>query len=901
MRERLKKFLGGRALPGWSALTARLRRSPRLKKYLLRLGAALLAALVIGMGWSAWNTGTYLPTLEGDVFSMLAGDEALYMVLSNARNNCLVRTDYGGRLLNYSATPSSRAYQDLDVSGETVYAIMNDFSVREGSCGNEQSLAALSLKESSMRPRVLLDLEELEGVPAGISWEEVYAPAQGEETVRLAGIDGDGQGFLLRWDPDARCAEVERVLEGEELYILKYVSEGRLVWIDRDGAAGQEVDGVRQRDVLNGFADTPSHISTCGERCFLSDSVSGDIFELREDGSVEPFRSGGDEIGRTGYLYEQLETFTTYLEDSEMRVVGLCAAKGGTGSAVAGETRSVSALSAGGLRLLMLWEHGRQAACWAFLALAVLIELFRLLFRSPRLVTRLAVGEILAALLLIGVLGGAELSFYESAVREDAEQKLQMVGRNLISALTTRTDLDTAWTAEAVEAAKAELEKVLGEDSSCAVNVFWETPRGPAVGYDAQAPAGYLAEDVKNRSYCRLIRAALAGRSEGETQAVQNANNADFLHTETFVHMGWTGCVVVSQPAEALLLERFAFIQQMVMVLAVCPVLFLGLILMTRRLLRPLGEVREALEEFYASGGGNRIELEHMPRTELYEVGRVFNELSVRTRVQFNKLSTINGAYVRLVPDCLLSLLGKEDVQDLSAGDFAAVDGAVLIFLPERPARTAEKLERFLEPAARRVQAFGGMLVDYDEGLGAVTALFQDPMRARECARAYLADRGEEGGVTVAVFDERVEAGVFGAETLMLPLAVSQDLHRKQEALERLSGFGAVLIRAGEGDRGPALRLLGWDGDLAYWEDPACRPGDWQSRWPAAAPLWARGMEEFAQGDFTAAMRTFSQFLRALPGDGAARWYLFRCAELRDGRDPSPDRGLLYDWRDERG
>ncbi len=893
----VKELLGRRYL------SRLLRRFPRVRKALVRIAVLLPASLALGMGQSALNAGDYLPTLEGNAYSVLAGEDALYMVLSSAQNNCLVRTDYTGHLLNYSATSASRGYQYLEADGETVYAILNDYEVLEDRCGNVQSLAALSLKDSSMRPRILLDLEELEGAPAGIFWREVYIPGEGEETVRLTGIDRSGQGWLLRYEPEGGRLEVEKVLEGEKLFALKYVSEGRFVWIGRDGRAGQVVDGVRQIDVLRGLAGAPNHISTCGTQCFLSDSVSGDIFELYEDGSARRFRSGSETIGNTGRRYEQLEIFTTYREGGAVRVIGLCAAQGGTGSIVAGETRSVRSLSAGTLRLLMLWEQGWQTASWTFLVLLVLSELFRLIFHSPRLVVRLAVGEIFAALLLIVTLTFVELNYLEETIRRDAGQRLQMVARNLVSALSAQTGTDDKQTAQTVEEVLSELEKIMGADDSRTVNVFWQTPQGPAVGYDAEVPAGCLAQDVKNRGYCRLVENALerGPGGGGGVEVVQNANYTDLVHAAVFTLEGRTGCAVVCQSVESLLSERMAFLSELAAVLLICPALFLALILMTRRLLRPLGEVRQALEEFYAYGGGNRIELARMPRTELYEVGRVFNELSVQTRVQFNKLSTINGAYVRLVPDCLLRMLGKEDVQALSAGDFAAVDGAMLMLLPERPARSAEKLERFLEPAARQIQAFEGMLVDYDEGLGALTALFRQPDQARECARAYLARRGDEGGVTAAVFSERVEAGVFGSEKLMIPLAVSQNLHRKQQVLERLGGFGAVLVQAGDGAASPALRLLGWDGELFYREDPACRPGAWKSRWRAAAPLWERGMEEFRQGEFTAAMRTFTQVLRELPGDGAARWYLFRCAALRDGKDPSPDLGLLYDWRDERG
>lgn len=873
----------------------------RLRKVLPRFGLLLLTALALGLGWSALCVQDYLPTLAGNATSMLAGEDALYTVLSSEENNCLVRVDYTGRLLGYSATPTSRAFRDLDAKGDTVYAIMDDFEIWDGGCGSVQSLVSLSLKRSSMRPHTLLELERLEGVPVGVVWQEVYAPGEDEETVRLTGVDADGQGWLLCWEPDG-APRVEKVAEGEDLFVLKYMSENRLVWICRDGTAGQEVNGERRQDVLDRWADTPNHISTCQERCFLSDSVSGDIFELDEAGNVEPFRSGEAEIGETGHRYQELEIFTTYQENGVVRVIGLCAGRDGRGSVVAGETRQVTALSPGPLRLLVVLEHGLQAALWIFGVLLALVGLFWGLVRSPRLSVRLTMGEVVIALVLTGTLTGVELSYLMDTVQEDGEQKLQMVGQNLAAALSGEEELDDAQTAERVEGVLAELEAILGGNSHCTAGVFWETPHGPAVGYDPQAPAGCLASDVKSRAYCEMLQTALAdgsGAGHGVWE-VQNANNTDLAHATVFTQGPRTGCVVTSRPVEALIMEQAAFLRELVMVLCLCPVLFLGLILMTRRLLRPLKEVRSALEEFYETGGGNQIELRRMPRTELYEVSRVFNELSVRTRVQFNKLSTINGAYVRLVPGCLLEMLGKEDIQALQPGDFVAMDGAVLLFLPQKPARTAETLERFMEPVAGCVHRFGGMLVDYDEGLGAVTALFQDPAQARACAREYLTGR-EEAGVTAAVFCQRVETGVFGSEGLMLPLAVSQELHRKQEAARRLAALGAVLVLAGEGLDVKGLRCLGWDGGLAFWEDPSCRPGRWQGRWPGAGELWAKGLAEYAQGDFATAMVTFTQTLRALPGDGSVRWYLFRCAALRDGKEPSPDLGLLWDWRDEGG
>lgn len=41
-----------------------------------------------------------------------------------------------------------------------------------------------------------------------------------------------------------------------------------------------------------------------------------------------------------------------------------------------------------------------------------------------------------------------------------------------------------------------------------------------------------------------------------------------------------------------------------------------------------------------------QMRLEGRPRTELYKVGRVFNQLSIQTRVHLNELRTINDSYI---------------------------------------------------------------------------------------------------------------------------------------------------------------------------------------------------------------------------------------------------------------
>lgn len=222
----------------------------------------------------------------------------------------------------------------------------------------------------------------------------------------------------------------------------------------------------------------------------------------------------------------------------------------------------------------------------------------------------------------------------------------------------------------------------------------------------------------------------------------------------------------------------------------------------------------------------------------------------------------------------------------------------MLLLIPKGFLPGPEGVDRLARGAADRVAARGGMLVDYDEGLHALAALFPVPEAADDCARDCL-DGFEQAGhaVMAAVLEQPVELGVFGGERLLYPLAVAAGMGRRLKALELLLSFGGVLVRSG-GIPGPGLRLLGWDGEAEFYEDPALRPADWQVGWREAAGTWRRAMDNFRQRRFVQAARGFSGVLRLMPRDMAARWYLFRCKALEEADAPDPDTGLLFDRGD---
>lgn len=868
---------------------------PKLRHLALREAMILLCAAALGLGWSLFTAERYLPTMDGSVYAMDPTDNSLFMVLSKDVNNSLVHIDYEGNLLHYAVTETNEAFENLVILEDTIYAVRTTYDTGK----TTQALVSMSMDRTAMRVHTLLELSELPEA-AGITWTGAYLPlAEQPEKICLGGISDTGNGYLLHWDLASGSPRLEKILQGETIYKLKYVDEGHYVWIDRDGHLGQYQDGVRQQNLLHGLAKTPNHISTYQEYVFVSDSRTGDIYEVSQDGSVRLHWRGTDEIRQSGHHYRDITIYTTSPDSAgEIEVIGLCPSEGGGSNVVEGPKGTISTLRMGAIRVLMILQHSWIVALTAFLFFSVLIEILRAILRSPRMAVRLGLCELVMAGVLLGAVTGIQYQFYQNIIREDAEQKLQLLCGNLADLLTSQEEM----TNEEVRQATLDVLRRVSNREQYIVNVVWLAGRTAVMGYDSEVPNSYEVSDVKSLSYASAVESFLTG---GKTSALTQTRNAvnisEYIYIQRISQGDWTGCVTVAQTENDILAGRSSFWGSMAPILASCPFLFAALILITRYLLKPLDVIQESLEEFYKSGGGNQMDLARIPKTELYQVGQVFNQLSIQTKVQFNTLSTINSSYVRLVPDCLLKMLHKKDVLEVTAGEYAEVDGALLMLVPETPMRTAALLERILAPAAEHIQSHGGMIIDYDEGLGSITAIFTSPPQALESARHCLADYEALGeAVMTAVFNESVEIGVFGAEKLLYPVAVSAALHRRQDVLSLLSSFGAVLVSSGEIQTG-SLRLLGWDGKADYYEDPSCRPGVWQAQWKEAAPLWREAVELFRRQEFAQAMRKFARVLRLMPGDRAARWYLFRCESLRDHPVENPDTGLLFDGRDHYG
>lgn len=862
-----------------------LSRLRRHKRVFLYAAASLLVSLLIGGSASLFQGDDYLPALDGDISAIIVSEDTILCAVSRDQDSLLLRLDTNGTLLNYCRFDSDQVIQALAVSGQDIYAIMAAY--RDGE--TTQKLILLSQKEKSMSPQTILDLSALpEERAAGIIWQSVAPTDDG--TILLGGNNAQGNGYSLSLIRETGSYQLAETLPDENILFLSQPNRHQILWVSDTCQVNLSQNGQKKFDLLNGQSQTPQQPFFCGESGFLSDSITGDIYKLDADGSAWLFRKGSDTISSSQYTYEQYSAYTVYPDaDGNLRVAGVCSLDDGV--VIIGEEWSIHTMRLGRHRLLLFWQHSWPIAL-AALSFFLLAGLWigRILY-SPRLSTRLTLCELLAAVVLLAAVTFIQYRAYQTTLLEEANQTLHLVGSSLAISLDSDTRMTDQALRDTVRQTHDQVYAALTKDGKTyTLRVIWQTPDGPAIGYDDTMPAGYLLEDVETHNYLSAINAAFYS-NDGGIQMLRGEISTNYLYIQTFRQGDQRGCVTVSLPREVLFRGQTQFFQRMLPILAACPLLFLSLLWITRQLLAPLDTIRDALEEFYASGGGNQMALTGMPRTELYEVARVFNQLSLETKTQFNALMTINDAYRKLVPNSILHILRKHSVSDLTAGDMVTMDAALLVLARSEPDDENSQIMTLINDAAESIGSFGGIVVDHDEALDSVTALFLDTETALACARHFLT---VQKAVTAAVLHESVTFGVFGGTHLLYPLALTPYMARRFNVIALMRRFGAKLIHCGRYAAG--LRLLGWDDGLTFYEETDWRSPDWQSVWQNVDALWAQALELYRQHKFSAAMRKFAGILRAMPGDEAAHWYLFRCEALRDAKPEKINIDLLYEW-----
>ena len=890
----------------------------------------LVLSVVIG-AWRSWShRKNFLPMLNGEITSIIQTKppkqafqeeqkeseqpkepkkpkepepDLLACTRSGAEGDMLMLFDEDGTLRNYYTASDEMTFQ-RDSLFQTKYGIggiLNtsaDIDLVLFKQHNEgQKLVTFRQDEknkSALLEDVCIDLpdkypeKDKKQKIRGIEWQHARILQEEDEILYQAvGVDNQGKAVMFSQKNFENTKEITYIDDIQETVRSVAWGDGDdFTWIGT-GERGSNGNVGRQNvgeNLLDSKSRMPNHIVYCGDQAFVADSITGDIYRIpkTKDEMPERIREGSKTFScnENEYAYRDLRKYLIEEDQGKYSVWGIVGDNEHL-SIVHENQSAIDYLKTDVIdRIALYWSNFWTAFLIAFALLSVLVFFIYQIAKSRKLSNRLISSEMVVLFLLMGTVVHMQLKTFHDAENQEEIQQIEVLNRILAAGLDADESMDDLELREKMTVMWDQIARSIPNyenERQYKVQVLWKDEKGMTIGYDRNFPAGCPLTEVGTQGY----RDAVLKNDESlkKTSIIRDGHTTKSLCVQEFQQGEKRGCVVMSRPTEVQSgISTFIHIFESIFPLLILfPILFLWLLKTTRRILRPLNTIQDAMEKFYQCDGENQIDLKKIPRTELFGVGQVFNQLSKETKVQMNQLNSINESYARIVPNNMLNMLQASDVAALKPGAFVQEEKAILVLVPDLSSERSVQKPEFFNALIENVGYHNGIVVDHDEKFHALTALFVQQEQALECGKTCV---DQNLPVLAAVFQEEVQFGVFGGTQLLFPIAFTTRMKRHLAVLDLLRQFGTKVIRCDAKEDN--LRLMGWDNGQAYYDDPSCYSSEWQTIWQDAAPIWTEAVNLYHEKKFSRAMHKFAQVLQLMPEDQAAHWYLFRCEKMRN-------------------
>lgn len=325
-------------------------------------------------------------------------------------------------------------------------------------------------------------------------------------------------------------------------------------------------------------------------------------------------------------------------------------------------------------------------------------------------------------------------------------------------------------------------------------------------------------------------------------------------------------------------------------------------------LLRPLKKIKHALTDFSVG-----IDLDEPPKegngTEIKEMTNLFYHMTINIREHLQHIDQLERAYEPYIPQSLISLLGENDIRDVTPADETTMnDAAILIIDAQDFAKAVSKagpqemfqfVNRVLQELTASVEDAGGTVIQFtDTGLYAFFP--NNPDQALQAAIAAqkalqsisltLAGKEISFGSGIVCGDLRI--GIIGDEERMEIRAVSSEMMFAQ-SLQKISSTYhlGVLIDEDTMERLDQvmenIRLFGFinDAKKQIYEIFDGQKSDIVMLKSITKADFEAGVRYFQAGAYTMAKDCFIRVLRKNKDDLAAGRYLLLCGEQAEMKE----------------
>lgn len=341
----------------------------------------------------------------------------------------------------------------------------------------------------------------------------------------------------------------------------------------------------------------------------------------------------------------------------------------------------------------------------------------------------------------------------------------------------------------------------------------------------------------------------------------------------------------------------------------------------TADIVRPVGEL---VRNMRLTSEGN-LDNYTIVRTndEIGIMSEGYNMMTTRLREYIFKISRMNEAYSRFVPNQFLEFLGKQDFVDIHLGDqvqkemsvlFSDIRGFTELSEGMSPKENFDFINHYLgymEPVIRRNNGF------IDKFIGdSIMALFHesvdDAIRAaiemRKTLHQFNEDRKSTGGLPVdsgiGIHTGNLMLGVVGGEGRIDGTVISDavNLASRLEGLTKIYKTSIIisedtLIKLHNPEQFnfrflDIARVKGKKEAVYIFEVLDGEPEDVRELKTETRQIFGKGIEAYKNRKFQEAIELFSEVVKYNPSDGAAAFYINRCRNITGKQLPDDWSGI---------
>lgn len=340
--------------------------------------------------------------------------------------------------------------------------------------------------------------------------------------------------------------------------------------------------------------------------------------------------------------------------------------------------------------------------------------------------------------------------------------------------------------------------------------------------------------------------------------------------------------------------QEQTFIKVMSMITAgVLIIILIPIVLVLRRILKPVYEIEASLQEFAATK--QRKKINYYSKDEFYRMSQIVNNILEETQVQLYNLSRINNMYFRFFPERFFSLLKKKSVADIDLGDSIAINRPVAILSMKY--EDIKEINKNFSIINRLVNEYDGVISINDRHLSNLTAIYSENTEAALEAQLMTVSAIEAENVTnelqfVTILDKmEVQLEVGGDSKRLSIVILSKRLDCIYEHMPLFSQLGCMMLVTKEildemaDKKQHTYRYIGYIldqehqkihlYDLFEADRQSVRELKKETQF-----IFNKALECFYKRDFYQAKNLFSIVIRENKEDEIARWYVFRCDAL---------------------